>query len=56
MVGKDDKGVFNPGKFDAVDWAVSSAKVTAGTGVSAAFHDPEGLINLMGRQEKSSIL
>ena len=47
MVGKDDKGVFNP-KFDAVDWSGEFCEGNSWHWSFCVFHDPQGLIDLMG--------
>ena len=51
MVGKDDKGVFNP-KFDAVDWSGEFCEGNSWHWSFCVFHDPEGLINLMGGKKE----
>ena len=51
MVGKDDKGVFNP-KFDAVDWSGEFCEGNSWHWSFCVFHDPQGLINLMGGKKK----
>ena len=50
MVGKDDKGVFNP-KFDAVDWSGEFCEGNSWHWSFCVFHDPQGLIDLMGGNE-----
>ena len=47
MVGKDNKGVFNP-NFDAVDWSGEFCEGNSWHWSFCVFHDPQGLINLMG--------
>lgn len=47
MVGKDDKGVFNP-NFDAVDWSGEFCEGNSWHWSFCVFHDPQGLIDLMG--------
>ena len=51
MAGKDDKGVFNP-KFDAVDWSGEFCEGNSWHWSFCVFHDPEGLINLMGGKKE----
>ena len=51
MVGKDDKGVFNP-KFDAVDWSGEFCEGNSWHWSFCVFHDPQGLINLMGGKKE----
>ena len=51
MVGKDDKGVFNP-KFDAVDWSGEFCEGNSSHWSFCVFHDPQGLINLMGGKKE----
>lgn len=47
MAGKDDKGNFNP-NFDAVDWSGEFCEGNSWHWSFCVFHDPQGLINLMG--------
>ncbi len=47
MVGKDDKGGFNP-DFDAADWSRDFCEGNSWHWSFCVFHDPQGLINLMG--------
>ena len=51
MVGKDDKGVFNP-NFDAVDWSGEFCEGNSWHWSFCVFHDPQGLINLMGGKKE----
>ena len=51
MVGKNDKGVFNP-KFDAVDWSGEFCEGNSWHWSFCVFHDPQGLINLMGGKKE----
>ena len=51
MVGKDDKGVFNP-KFDAVDWSGEFCEGNSWHWSFCVFHDPQGLIDLMGGKKE----
>ena len=51
MVGKDNKGVFNP-KFDAVDWSGEFCEGNSWHWSFCVFHDPQGLINLMGGKKE----
>ena len=51
MVGKDDKGVFNP-KFDAVDWSGEFCEGNSWHWSFCLFHDPQGLIDLMGGKKE----
>jgi putative alpha-1,2-mannosidase len=47
MVGKDDKGTFNP-NFRAVDWSGDFCEGNSWHWSFCVFHDPQGLIDLMG--------
>lgn len=47
MVGKNDKGEFNP-NFDAVDWSGEFCEGNSWHWSFCVFHDPQGLIDLMG--------
>lgn len=47
MTGRDDKGVFDP-KFVAEDWSESFCEGNSWHWSFCVFHDPQGLINLMG--------
>lgn len=47
MVGKDNKGIFNP-EFDAVDWSGEFCEGNSWHWSFCVFHDPQGLIDLMG--------
>lgn len=47
MVGKDNKGGFNP-DFDAADWGRDFCEGNSWHWSFCVFHDPQGLINLMG--------
>lgn len=51
MVGKDDKGAFNP-NFDAVDWSGEFCEGNSWHWSFCVFHDPQGLINLMGGKKE----
>ena len=51
MVGKDDKGVFNR-NFDAVDWSGEFCEGNSWHWSFCVFHDPQGLINLMGGKKE----
>ena len=51
MVGKDDKGVFNP-NFDAVDWSGEFCEGNSWHWSFCVFHDPQGLIDLMGGKKE----
>lgn len=51
MVGKDNKGVFNL-NFDAVDWSGEFCEGNSWHWSFCVFHDPQGLINLMGGKKE----
>ena len=51
MVGKDNKGVFNP-NFDAVDWSGELCEGNSWHWSFCVFHDPQGLIDLMGGKKE----
>ena len=51
MVGKDNKGVFNP-NFDAVDWSGEFCEGHSWHWSFCVFHDPQGLIDLMGGKKE----
>lgn len=51
MVGKSDKGVFNP-KFGATDWSEDFCEGNSLHWSFCVFHDPQGLINLMGGKKE----
>ena len=51
MVGKDNKGVFNP-NFDAVDWSGEFCEGNSWHWSFCVFQDPQGLINLMGGKKE----
>lgn len=51
MVGKDDKGIFNP-NFDAVDWSGEFCEGNSWHWSFCVFHDPQGLIDLMGGKKE----
>ena len=51
MVGKDNKGVFNP-NFDAVDWSGEFCEGNSWHWSFCVFHDPQGRINLMGGKKE----
>ena len=50
MVGKDNKGVFNP-NFDAVDWSGEFCEGNSWHWSFCVFHDPQGLVDLMGGEK-----
>ncbi len=47
MVGRSDKGVFNP-RFQATDWSADFCEGNSWHWSFCVFHDPQGLIDLMG--------
>lgn len=47
MAGRDDRGVFNP-NFNATDWSRDFCEGNSWHWSFCVFHDPQGLINLMG--------
>ena len=51
MVGIDNKGVLNP-NFDAVDWSGEFCEGNSWHWSFCGFHDPQGLINLMGGKKE----
>ena len=51
MVGKENKGVFNP-NFGAVDWSGEFCEGNSWHWSFCVFHDPQGLINLMGGKKE----
>ncbi|GAE84590.1 putative alpha-1,2-mannosidase [Bacteroides reticulotermitis] len=51
MVGKNDQGVFNP-KFEAVDWSGDFCEGNSWHWSFCVFHDPQGLIDLMGGKKE----
>ena len=51
MVGKNDKGVFNP-EFDAVDWSGEFCEGNSWHWSFCVFHDPQGLIDMMGGKKE----
>lgn len=51
MVGKNDKGIFNP-NFDAVDWSSDFCEGNSWHWSFCVFHDPQGLIDLMGGKKE----
>ena len=51
MVGKDNKGVFNP-NFDAVDWSGEFCEGNSWHWSFCVFNDPQGLVNLMGGKKE----
>lgn len=56
MRGKDDKGVFRP-DFDPADWSYDFTEGNSWHYSWSVFHDPQGLINLMGgKQEFNTML
>ena len=50
MVGKDDRGKFNP-CFSATDWSGDFCEGNSWHWSFCVFHDPQGLIDLMGGNE-----
>ena len=50
MVGKDDRGKFNP-HFSATDWSGDFCEGNSWHWSFCVFHDPQGLIDLMGGNE-----
>ena len=46
MVGKSDKGVFNP-NFKGTDWSRDFCEGNSWHWSFCVFHDPQGLMNLM---------
>lgn len=50
MVGKDDKGVFNP-RFKGTDWSHDFCEGNSWHWSFCVFHDPQGLIDLMGGRD-----
>ena len=50
MVGKDDRGKFNP-RFSATDWSGDFCEGNSWHWSFCVFHDPQGLIDLMGGNE-----
>lgn len=55
MVGRDDKGRFNP-HFDAVDWSSEFCEGNSWHWSFCVFHDPQGLINLMGGKKEFNVM
>ncbi|NDV69074.1 GH92 family glycosyl hydrolase [Dysgonomonas sp. 25] len=51
MVGRDDKGVFNP-KFVPEDWSNDFTEGNSWHWSFCVFHDPQGLIDLMGGKKE----
>ena len=50
MCGKDDKGVFNP-QFKPEDWSNEFCEGNSWHWSFCVFHDPQGLIDLMGGKD-----
>lgn len=50
MCGKDDKGVFNP-RFKPEDWSNEFCEGNSWHWSFCVFHDPQGLIDLMGGED-----
>ena len=50
MDGKDDRGKFNP-RFSATDWSGDFCEGNSWHWSFCVFHDPQGLIDLMGGNE-----
>lgn len=51
MVGRDDKGTFNP-RFEATDWSGDFCEGNSWHWSFCVFHDPQGLIDLMGGRKE----
>lgn len=51
MSGRNDKGVFNP-NFDPADWSGDFCEGNSWHWSFCVFHDPQGLINLMGGKKQ----
>lgn len=51
MSGKDDKGIFNP-NFNPADWSGEFCEGNSWHWSFCVFHDPQGLIDLMGGQKE----
>ena len=55
MVGKSDKGVFNP-EFKGTDWSRDFCEGNSWHWSFCVFHDPKGLMNLMGGQDEFNVM
>ena len=55
MVGKSDKGVFNP-NFKGTDWSRDFCEGNSWHWSFCVFHDPQGLMNLMGGQHEFNVM
>ena len=55
MVGKSDKGVFNP-DFKGTDWSRDFCEGNSWHWSFCVFHDPKGLMNLMGGQNEFNVM
>lgn len=55
MAGRDDKGVFNP-NFKPEDWSRDFCEGNSWHWSFCVFHDPKGLINLMGGQKEFNVM
>lgn len=51
MVGRSDKGTFNP-NFKGTDWSRDFCEGNSWHWSFCVFHDPKGLMNLMGGQDE----
>ncbi|MBE6275848.1 MAG: glycoside hydrolase family 92 protein [Bacteroides sp.] len=55
MVGKSDKGVFNP-EFKGTDWSRDFCEGNSWHWSFCVFHDPKGLMELMGGQDEFNVM
>ena len=55
MVGKSDKGVFNP-KFKGTDWSRDFCEGNSWHWSFCVFHDPKGLMDLMGGVDNLNLM
>ena len=55
MVGKSDKGVFNP-NFKGTDWSRDFCEGNSWHWSFCVFHDPKGLMDLMGGQNEFNVM
>ena len=55
MVGKSDKGVFNQ-NFKGTDWSRDFCEGNSWHWSFCVFHDPQGLMNLMGGQDEFNVM
>lgn len=55
MAGRDDKGVFNP-QFKPEDWSRDFCEGNSWHWSFCVFHDPKGLIDLMGGKKEFNIM